>query len=274
MRILIIRHAEPDYNTDTLTEKGKREAALLAERLSCIPISSFYVSTLGRAKETASMTLQKFGLSLPSERSCAAQTSLNSEIRSADQPSDPDSHSMIRECDWLREFPHLIERPDRPGEISIPWDWLPQDWTAEEAYFNRNAWHQTEVMQKGQVWETYRTVTDSLDAVLSDHGYVRNGDIYQACRPNREILAFFCHFGLECVLLSHLINVSPMILWHHACALTSSVTSLYTEERRNGIAVFRMNAFGDTSHLYAGKEEPSFAARFCETYDRAEERHD
>ena len=32
MRILFIRHGDPDYANDTLTEKGHREAALLAER--------------------------------------------------------------------------------------------------------------------------------------------------------------------------------------------------------------------------------------------------
>ena len=35
MRILIIRHGDPDYEIDGLTEKGKREAALLAKRLAC-----------------------------------------------------------------------------------------------------------------------------------------------------------------------------------------------------------------------------------------------
>ena len=34
MRILLIRHGEPDYSTDSLTEKGRREAELLAQRLS------------------------------------------------------------------------------------------------------------------------------------------------------------------------------------------------------------------------------------------------
>ena len=34
MRILIIRHGDPDYVNDTLTEKGRREATLLAEKLS------------------------------------------------------------------------------------------------------------------------------------------------------------------------------------------------------------------------------------------------
>ena len=35
-----------------------------------------------------------------------------------------------------------------------------------------------------------------------------------------------------------------------------------------------MTAFGDTSHLYVHREEPAFAARFCECYDNKEERHD
>lgn len=34
MRILIIRHGDPCYNPDTLTEKGNREAALLADFFS------------------------------------------------------------------------------------------------------------------------------------------------------------------------------------------------------------------------------------------------
>ena len=46
-----------------------------------------------------------------------------------------------------------------------------------------------------------------------------------------------------------------------------------TEERRDGLASFRMTGFGDISHLYAGNEEPSFMARFCECYDD-DTRHD
>ena len=63
-----------------------------------------------------------------------------------------------------------------------------------------------------------------------------------------------------------------MILWHGFCAAPTSVTTLVTEERREGIAYFRMGSFGDISHLYAAGEEPAFAARFCETYDNLDER--
>ena len=53
MKILIIRHGEPDYGIDSLTEKGWREAHLLADRLAAMRIDHFYASPLGRARDTA-----------------------------------------------------------------------------------------------------------------------------------------------------------------------------------------------------------------------------
>lgn len=50
MRLLIVRHGDPDYEHDTLTEKGWREAELLAERLSKLNVKEFYVSPLGRRR--------------------------------------------------------------------------------------------------------------------------------------------------------------------------------------------------------------------------------
>ena len=53
MRILLIRHAEPDYTNDSITEKGKREAMLLSDRIARYDIRDFYISPLGRARDTA-----------------------------------------------------------------------------------------------------------------------------------------------------------------------------------------------------------------------------
>ena len=52
MRLLFIRHAEPDYSTDTLTEKGRLEAALLAQAAPSLQMDHCFVSPLGRAQET------------------------------------------------------------------------------------------------------------------------------------------------------------------------------------------------------------------------------
>ena len=42
MRILLIRHGDPDYVNDTLTEKGRREAALLAKRAASMNMGEGY----------------------------------------------------------------------------------------------------------------------------------------------------------------------------------------------------------------------------------------
>ena len=52
MKLLIIRHGEPDYAHDTLTEKGWREALYLAERIAPLRVKHYYVSPLRPAPGT------------------------------------------------------------------------------------------------------------------------------------------------------------------------------------------------------------------------------
>lgn len=243
MKILIVRHGDPYYEIDSLTEKGWKEAEYLSERLCSLDVKAFYVSPLGRARDTARPTLEKLGRT--------------AEVK-----------------EWLREFDVQIQRPDVKDRKIIAWDWLPQDWTRDERFYQYDQWYKHPVMVEGKVKEEYDWVTESFDQVLAEHGYVREGHIYRADKSNNDTLVFFCHFGLGCVLASHLLSVSPMILWHGACAAPSSVTTFVSEERRKGTVSFRMSAFGDISHLYAHGEPPAFAARFCESYENSWERRD
>ena len=55
MRILIVRHGDPNYELDTLTETGWKEARLVAEYLAKFNIAAFYVSPLGRAQDRKSV---------------------------------------------------------------------------------------------------------------------------------------------------------------------------------------------------------------------------
>ena len=41
MKILLIRHGDPDYTIDSLTEKGQKEAQLLAERIAPMDIKAY-----------------------------------------------------------------------------------------------------------------------------------------------------------------------------------------------------------------------------------------
>lgn len=236
MKLLIVRHGDPDYSIDSLTPKGWKEAEYLSEKLTKLDIKAFYVSPLGRAKDTASLTLKKLG-------------------RTAEV------------CEWLREFNPEIRRPDQKGKLKNAWDWLPQDWTEDERFYQYDKWFENEVMEEGKVKQEYEWVIKNFDELLAKHGYVRERHYYKVEESNHDTIVLFCHFGLECVLLSRLMNCSPMVLWHGMCAAPTSVTTLVTEERRKGIASFRMSSFGDISHLYVHDEPPAFAARFSEVYE-------
>ena len=242
MKILLIRHGDPDYTIDSLTEKGWKEAEYLSERIAKLDVKEFYVSPLGRAKDTASFTLEKM-------------------------------NRQAIECPWLREFAPRIARPDKE-EKSITWDWLPQDWTEQENFYQYDKWFESDILSEGKVKEEYDWVVENFDALLEKHGYVRKGHFYEAKKPNNDTIVLFCHFGVGCVLLGHLLGISPMVLWHGLCAAPTSVATIVTEERRKGIAYFRMSAYGDISHLYVKDEEPAFAARFCECFDNEGERRD
>ena len=61
MRLIIIRHGDPNYELDTLTPAGWEEAELLSRRISKLDVKNFYVSPFGRAQDTASVTLKKMG---------------------------------------------------------------------------------------------------------------------------------------------------------------------------------------------------------------------
>ena len=243
MRILIIRHGDPDYANDTLTDKGKREATLLAKRLKKENIDAFYSSPLGRAKDTCLYTARAVG-----------------------------KENEIVVKDWLQEFNHPLTLPSG-RERNIPWDMLPTEWTDNDKMYDYKRWYKQKCYRKSNMKAAYDNVANGLDALLKEYGYVREGNSYRVENANTKTIALFCHFGLEMVLMSRLCNVSPIPLWHHFTALTSSVTTLYSEERRKGIATFRCAGFGDIGHLYAGEEPPSFSARFCEIFE-SEDRHD
>jgi len=233
MRIIIVRHGDPNYDLDCLTERGIKEAESLIERFKNEKIDFCFKSPLGRAQETCEIAM---------------------------------GHDFPKTTyEWLQEF--IINVPNKPdGDKYIPWDFLPQDWANEEILYDKNHWFEHKYFKDSKVKEYYQHVISQFDKLLAEHHYIRNGNLYNVETEKSETLIFFCHLGLECVLLSHLLNVSPIVLMHNTCPLTSSVTTLYSEERVKGIASFRATQIADISHLYKNNLEPNFSARFCEMF--------
>ena len=231
MKILVIRHAEPDYKNNTLTEKGFREAEYLSERLKDSNITYIYSSPLNRAVLTAKPTAEK----------------INKEIQI---------------CDWLTEFEGKILQDK---ETRIPWNMLPAIWQKETSVFDINTWRDSKLYTSGNMPEKYEYVTQNFDKLLECHGAKRENIIYKGDN-NNDTIAIFCHFALGMVLASHLTGISPVLLWQTMFLPTSSVTEFITEERVKGEFVFKCKQMGDTSHLYIKNEPVSNSGLYSEFF--------
>ena len=109
MHLIFIRHGDPDYSIDSVTEKGKREIELLGKRISKLNATEFFVSPMGRAQATAKACLENIH---------------------ADFSKQP---MKVSTMPWLREFNYDI-KDFKTGKNRIAWDWLPRDYFGEKKY--------------------------------------------------------------------------------------------------------------------------------------------
>ena len=239
MRIVIIRHGEPDYSIDSLTEKGWKEASLVADRLIKTDAAGVYCSPLGRARDTMKPYIEL--------------TKKDYEI-----------------CDWLEEFTYEQFVHPETNQKTFIWDFHPRFLDENIDFYDKNKWLDIPFIKESNVASAIDKVYNGLDELLKKYGYERNGSYYKVLKESHETIYLFCHFGVESVLLSHLFNCSPQVVSHNFIALPTSVTTLISEEREQGKAYFRCQQFGDISHLYAAGEEPSFAGRWCECFSDPE----
>lgn len=235
MKIIFIRHAEPDYSIDSLTEKGWREAEILSERVKDWKVDRFFVSPMGRAKDTAKASLVKLN-------------------RTAEEKS------------WLQEFYYRIKDPFT-GEDRIAWDFMPEYFTKQEALHDKNLWHQTELMQSGNMEAHYKEACEGFDAILREYGYERQeGGMYRVKESSDATLVFFCHLGVSFVLLGHLLGIAPPVLWQGFFVAPTAVTVVGCEERIPGEAAFRVQLMGDTRHLTEAGEPISASGYFTDAF--------
>ena len=293
MRLLFVRHGDPDYKKDCLNEIGVREARALAALGPQIGWGTCFVSPLGRAQETAAIVL---GRAVPGAHGVAAAVGCT-DLSMRDTGSnalgaDASGAGLLKTLDWLQEFPAQVDpgaaellqdafyfkkNADGSPKNRVVWDMYPAYYHEHPAYSDYNEWRTTPVALHSDAVSVYDRIIRSFDEFLAERGYVREGRHYRVERENTETITFFCHFGVSCVLLSRLWNVSPFVPLQSLCMPTSSVTELYTEERQKGIAHFRTTRIGDTTHLTMAGLKPErlpHSALFAEVYSDFSQRHD
>jgi probable phosphoglycerate mutase len=217
MRLYIIRHGDPDYKNDCLTERGRQEAETLAELLCSLHLTHIYTSPLGRALETAKPAASRLSL--------------------------PDTV-----LPWVRELTGIYyDVPDFgqfapfsiPGEVLYRISPVPQyeGWDKQK-YFNDPA---------------FRLLIDEMsagsDALLAAHGYVREDALYRCECPNEDQIAVFCHQGIGTTWLAYLLHFPYQAAWAGLWQACTSITTIHFEHHSPFFAVPRMIGMGETPHI-------------------------
>lgn len=260
MKLIFIRHGDPNYEIDGLTEKGQREAQLLADYIKNYNIDEIYMSPLGRAQRTAEYSLKALG----------KEAVTYDWLKEFPAQFDPNLSESARQA-----YKTELKTDPKTGryETRILWDMLPSYYGAHPGLFDKNAWRNEEPVIYSDMCKVYDYVVSSFDKFLREQGYEKDGLIFKINESNDKVIAFFCHYGITSVLLSYLWNVSPFVPFQFIALAPTSVTIVASEEREKGIGTFRTIGMGDITHLNIAGEEPSFSARFCEKYENKNERH-
>lgn len=185
MRIIYIRHGEPDYAQDCLTEKGRIQALAAAERLREEGIEEIFSSPLGRAAETA----------------VAAAKALNLRVKTLD---------YMRELHW-----GSIDGSPIPAN-GHPWD-LADMLAAEGWDLTDPAWREHPYFSNNIVTAEADYVAKQTDRWLLAFGYERHGAYYRCVRPDatQKTVALFSHGGSSAAAMGHILNLP----FPYACGL-------------------------------------------------------
>ncbi|MCX5658831.1 MAG: histidine phosphatase family protein [Planctomycetota bacterium] len=218
MRLFIIRHADPDYENDTITPAGHLEAAALADRLGSHGLDMIYSSSMGRAMATAGYTADRLGLTLESQ-------------------------------EWMRELSHWKIQERGLGTTCV-WDIHGQTVRAHQPPLHHQNWFEAPPLDDPAFFVGFEALKNHSDEFLERLGYVRDGGVYRIRRANRMRVAVFCHAGFGLTWLAHLLEIPLPLMWSSFFLAASSVTTVLFDERSRDVAVPRCLSLGDTSHLY------------------------
>ena len=221
MRLFIIRHGEPNYDIDRLTEHGWKQAEAVGRRLAKVGIDRVFSSPMGRAKDTATPTCRLLGLEYGIEEWAH-------EIGDERLTCFPDGK---RKSVSLVQNSFFIEK----GNFGLGYD---------RAY-------ECQGFNDTKMREAVAKLEKCGDEFLERLGYRKENDVYRIIEPSEENVALFCHAAMARAWLSVLLKVPIKVMWASFSYEFTGVTELEFRNNENGITAPRCIGFSDLSHLYA-----------------------
>ena len=219
MRLLFVRHGEPDYARDCLTQLGVLQAKAAAERLRSEGIETIYTSPMGRAKETAQAAADVLGLE-PVVLDCMHEIYWGSADGT---PVFADGHP------WK-----IADEMARQG-----WDLTDPGWRTHPFFLNNRAAPEADKVARG---------TDEWMASL---GYEREGAYYRCVREDdsQHTVALFSHGGSSAAAMGRILNLP----FPYMCALLhlpfTGITVLRLDRHPGSVCLPCLELAGDGGHL-------------------------
>lgn len=225
MRLIFVRHGEPDYEKDCLTENGIAQAKSTAVRLKNENIAAVYSSPMGRAMETASFTAREHGLEIQ-PLDFMHEIDWGDPVETAD-PLPYDGHP------WTLAYKYLSETPGGVGG----------DWAAHH-YFADN-----------RSRKFYDMISARFDEFLSGYGLERKNGLYFCREKCGDTIALFAHGGSGAVMFSHVLSLPfPFVLTSLPYGVCS-VSIIEFGEDTGRMVVPRLELFNDMGHIESFKAE-------------------
>ena len=221
MLLYLVRHGDPIYETDTLTERGKIQAESVGKRMQKIGIDQIYSSPMGRARETAAPACRL--LNLPCHIEDWAE-----EISWAIRTPYPDGKLIS-----ISRLPVTTFRGD--GRINLPFD------RALECLAVRDT----------RMGEAQAFLEMHFNDFMERLGYKAENGVYRILRRNEDKVALFCHGAMTRALLSALFHIPVHMMWASVEPTHTGVTVLEFKNYEDGFTAPRCLCFSDLSHLYA-----------------------
>ncbi len=214
MRIIFVRHGEPNYEKDCLTETGHKQAEACAKRLEQEGISEIFASPMGRAAQTAAYTAEL--LELPVE-----------------------TLDYMHEISWGGEgIP----------ENAHPWTLADRMIDQDDFDFYHNEWRETLYFKNNDVMKYVQEISRQFDALLLRHGYRHEETRFFCETDERKNIAVFSHGGSGACVLSHLLALP----FPYVCTVMpyghTSITILNFPARKGKFVHPRIELFNDTLH--------------------------
>lgn len=211
MKLIFVRHGEPNYKTDSLTETGHLQAQAAAARLKDEGIRAIYTSPLGRARQTAAYTAEQYGL-------------------------DVEVLPFMHELSWGKEpnYYHPWQRSRALAAEGV--DLLDTTFTKEPDFPGKALFAQ--VAEAAQ----------AFDAWLAERGYIRDGKIYRCAAPSEETLAIFSHGGSSSAVMAHLLGL-PYLYFCNFCPLDFTSVSIIRMREEDGIVTPCLGVLNDHTHI-------------------------